>query len=106
MPTAIYIDANGNQFEAELELGQNLMDGAVNNMIDGILGECGGVMSCATCHCYVDPAWQDKVPAASEHETDMLDMVIEPKDNSRLSCQIEMTAELDGIVVHLPRAQY
>ncbi|WP_127346453.1 2Fe-2S iron-sulfur cluster-binding protein [Pseudidiomarina mangrovi] len=106
MPTAIYIDANGNQFEAELEVGQNLMDGAVNNMIDGILGECGGVMSCATCHCYVDAAWQDKVPPASDHETDMLDMVIEPKDNSRLSCQIEMTAELDGIVVHLPRAQY
>lgn len=106
MPTAIYIDAQGNQFEAEVEIGQNLMDGAVNNMIDGILGECGGVMSCATCHCYVDPAWQDKVPAASEHETDMLDMVIEPRDNSRLSCQIEMSAELDGIVVHLPRAQY
>jgi 2Fe-2S ferredoxin len=106
MPTAIYIDANGNQFEAELEVGQNLMDGAVNNMIDGILGECGGVMSCATCHCYVDPAWQDKVPPAGEHESDMLDIVIEPKDNSRLSCQIEMTAELDGIVVHLPRAQY
>jgi 2Fe-2S ferredoxin len=106
MPTAIYIDANGNQFEAELEIGQNLMDGAVNNMIDGILGECGGVMSCATCHCYVDPAWQDKVSPASEHEMDMLDIVIDPQQNSRLSCQLEMTAELDGIVVHLPRAQY
>jgi 2Fe-2S ferredoxin len=63
-------------------------------------------MSCATCHCYVDPAWQDKVSPASKHEMDMLDIVIDPQQNSRLSCQLEMTAELDGIVVHLPRAQY
>lgn len=106
MPRAIYIDAKGNQFEADIPVGRSLMEGAVDNMIDGILGECGGVMSCATCHCYVDAAWQNRIPAASEHETDMLEMVIEPRDNSRLSCQIEMTEALDGITVHLPARQY
>ncbi|HET8817719.1 MAG TPA: 2Fe-2S iron-sulfur cluster-binding protein, partial [Pseudidiomarina sp.] len=84
MPKVIYIDAQDNQFEADVNVGQNLMDGAVDHMIDGILGECGGVMSCATCHCYVDPAWIDKIPEPSELEEDMLGMVIEPQDNSRL----------------------
>lgn len=106
MPKVIYIDAQDNQFEADVKVGQNLMDGAVDHMIDGILGECGGVMSCATCHCYVDPAWADKIPEPSELEEDMLGMVIDPQDNSRLSCQIEMTEALDGIVVRLPRSQY
>ncbi|PTB85469.1 (2Fe-2S)-binding protein [Pseudidiomarina aestuarii] len=106
MPKVIYIDAQDNQFEADVKVGQNLMDGAVDHMIDGILGECGGVMSCATCHCYVDPAWADKIPEPSELEEDMLGMVIEPQDNSRLSCQIDMTEALDGIVVRLPRSQY
>lgn len=106
MPKVIYIDAQDNQFEADVKVGQNLMDGAVDHMIDGILGECGGVMSCATCHCYVDPAWADKIPEPSELEEDMLGMVVEPQENSRLSCQIEMTEALDGIVVRLPRSQY
>ncbi len=106
MPRVIYIDHQGGEFEAEVAEGQNLMEGAVDHMIDGILGECGGVMSCATCHCYVDPAWNDKIPKPSEMEEDMLEMVIDLQDNSRLSCQIEMTPELDGIVVHLPKSQF
>lgn len=106
MPRIIYIDANDNQFEAEVDVGSNVMEGAVDNMIDGILGECGGVMSCATCHCYVDENWLGKLPPMSEQEEDMLDMAIEPKDNSRLSCQIEVTEELDGLVVHMPKSQY
>lgn len=106
MPKVIYIDANGGEFEAEVPVGQNLMEGAVDNMIDGILGECGGVMSCATCHVYVPKEWEDKLPPASEREEDMLDMAVDPQDNSRLSCQIEMTEELDGITVHLPRSQF
>lgn len=106
MPRVIYIDAQGGEFEADVAVGQNLMEGAVDHMIDGILGECGGVMSCATCHCYVDPAWVSKIPAASEMEEDMLDMVIDPQDNSRLSCQIDMTDDLDGIVVRLPKSQF
>lgn len=106
MPQVIFIDHQGNQFEADVPVGTSVMEAAVDNMIDGILGECGGVMSCATCHCYVDKAWVAKLPAASEHEEDMLDMAIDPQDNSRLSCQIAMTDELDGLVVHLPERQY
>ncbi|RUO65596.1 ferredoxin, 2Fe-2S [Pseudidiomarina planktonica] len=106
MPRIIYIDASDNQFEADVEVGSNVMEGAVDNMIDGILGECGGVMSCATCHCYVDENWLGKLPPMSEQEEDMLDMAIEPKDNSRLSCQIEVTEELDGLVVRMPKSQY
>lgn len=106
MPRAIYIDAKGNQFEADIPVGQNLMEGAVDNMIDGILGECGGVMACATCHVYVAKEWQDKIPPATEREDDMIDMAIEPEENSRLSCQIEMTEALDGITVYLPRSQF
>ncbi|MDN7134962.1 2Fe-2S iron-sulfur cluster-binding protein [Pseudidiomarina terrestris] len=106
MPKAIFIDKDGGQYEADIPVGQSLMEGAVDNMIDGILGECGGVMSCATCHCYVAKEWEDKLPPASEREEDMLDMAIEPQDNSRLSCQIEMTEELDGITVYLPPSQF
>ncbi|MEX1222033.1 MAG: 2Fe-2S iron-sulfur cluster-binding protein [Idiomarina sp.] len=106
MPRIIYIDASDNQFEADVEVGSNVMEGAVDNMIDGILGECGGVMSCATCHCYVDENWLGKLPPMSEQEEDMLDMAIEPKENSRLSCQIEVTEALDGLVVRMPKSQY
>ena len=63
-------------------------------------------MSCATCHCYIPPEWQDKLPAPSEQEEDMIDMVMEPQENSRLSCQIEITDELDGLVVHMPKSQF
>lgn len=106
MPRAIYIDANGGEFEVEVAVGENLMQAAVDHMIDGIIGECGGVMACATCHCYVDPKWAEKLPAPTEFEEDMIDMAIEPNDNSRLSCQLEMTDELDGIVLHLPKRQF
>lgn len=106
MPTVYFIDADGNQFEAEAETGSNVMEAAVDNFIDGIVGECGGVLSCATCHCYVDEKWVNKLEPASEQEEDMIDMAVEPKDNSRLSCQIELTDELDGLVVHLPKAQF
>ncbi len=106
MPQVIFIDPRGAQFEVDVEVGENVMQAAVDNMIDGILGECGGVLSCATCHCYVDPDWQDKLPPASEQEEDMLDMAVDPKENSRLSCQLEMTEELDGLVVRLPRSQF
>ncbi|RUO80515.1 (2Fe-2S)-binding protein [Idiomarina tyrosinivorans] len=106
MPKIIYIDADGGEFEAEVEVGSNVMQGAVDHMIDGIVGECGGVMACATCHCYVDPSWEDKLPKPDEAEEDMLDVVQEPQDNSRLSCQIEVTEALDGLIVHLPKSQF
>ena len=82
------------------------MQGAVDNMIDGILAECGGCCSCATCHCYIEESWQDKVDPASDMETDLLDCVTDPKDTSRLSCQIKVTDALDGLIVHLPESQF
>lgn len=106
MPTVYFVDADGNQFDATVDSGTNVMEAAVENFIDGIIGECGGVMSCATCHCYIPPEWQSKIPAPSEQEEDMIDMVLEPQDNSRLSCQIEITDELDGLVVHMPKTQF
>lgn len=106
MPLVNYIDASGNQFEADVEVGSNVMQGAVDNMIDGILAECGGACACATCHCYVDAAWLDKVAAPEDAEKDLLEAVVDPKDNSRLSCQLKVTEEMDGLVVHLPASQY
>lgn len=106
MPTVTYVQANGNSHEVNLDAGSSLMQGAVDNMIDGILAECGGSCSCATCHCYIDESWVDKITPASEMEIDLLTCVSEPKDNSRLSCQIRMTEALDGLVVHLPVSQF
>jgi 2Fe-2S ferredoxin len=106
MPVITYISADGAINDIEVESGSSVMQGAVDNMIDGIVAECGGSCSCATCHCYVDAAWQDKVPAASEMEKDMLECVLEPEPNSRLSCQINVTDDLDGLVVRLPKSQF
>ena len=106
MPTVTYIQANGNSQEFDLELGVSLMQGALDNMVDGIVAECGGSCSCATCHCYIDESWIDKVVAATDMENDLLDCVTDPKDNSRLSCQIKVTDDLDGLVVHLPESQF
>lgn len=106
MPKAIYIEANGAQYDVDVEVGQNLMEAATENMIDGIIGECGGVCSCATCHVYVDEAWVAKLPPVGDMEESMLDMANDPQDNSRLGCQIEMTEALDGIIVRLPVSQF
>jgi 2Fe-2S ferredoxin len=106
MPTVTYIQANGNSQELDLELGVSLMQGALDNMVDGIVAECGGSCSCATCHCYIEESWTDKVVAATDMENDLLACVTDPKDNSRLSCQIKVTDDLDGLVVHLPESQF
>ena len=106
MPTVTYVDFQGQATKLELAEGMTLMQGAVMNGIEGIEGECSGSCACATCHCYVDEAWAGKVPAMSENEDEMLeDTESERKANSRLSCQIKMTADLDGIVVHMPEEQ-
>ena len=82
------------------------MEVAIDNDIDGIIGECGGCCSCATCHCYIDPAYKDKIPPRGDLETEMLEFASsEANDNSRLACQVEITDELDGMVVTLPETQ-
>ncbi|MBY4212600.1 2Fe-2S iron-sulfur cluster binding domain-containing protein [Rhodococcus fascians] len=88
------------------QLGDSVMITAVQNGIDGIVAECGGALSCATCHVYVDPGWFDKTGPAGEDEADMLaGAMCEPRETSRLSCQIELTPALDGLVVTLPEEQ-
>jgi len=106
MPQITYISHDGNATEVDVPVGNSVMQGAVDNMIDGIVAECGGSCSCATCHCYVDEAWVSKLPPASGMEKDMLECVLEPRPNSRLSCQLEVTEDLDGLVVHLPESQF
>jgi len=106
MPNVTYIEANGQSHEVDLDAGVSLMQGAVDNMIEGIVAECGGSCSCATCHCYIDQQWLDKLEPATEMENDLLECVTEPKDNSRLSCQIVISDDLNGLVVHLPESQF
>lgn len=106
MPKITYITHDGTATEVEATVGSTVMQTAVDNFIDGILAECGGACSCATCHCYIDETWQEKVGEANPLEKEMLDFAVEPKENSRLSCQIDVTEELDGLVVHLPESQF
>jgi 2Fe-2S ferredoxin len=108
MPTVNYIEANGARHVIDVPLGENVMRGALYNNVNGIVGECGGGLSCATCHCYVDEAWTAKVggPASKEEEELLEGTACEVKPNSRLSCQIVMTGALDGLTVHLPESQY
>ena len=85
--------------------GLSVMEGAVQNDISGIDADCGGGMACATCHVYVQDEWFDKLPTKEDGEEDMLDMAFEPKKNSRLSCQLIITDELDGLTVSIPSKQ-
>ena len=106
MTLITYIEHNGATHEVQVENGDSVMQGAVDNMIDGIAAECGGACSCATCHCYVDEAWVSKTGSASEVEQQMIECTVNPQSNSRLSCQITVSDELDGLVVHLPESQF
>ena len=108
MPKVIYIAHDGARTELDIAEGENVMHGALYNGVDGIVGECGGALACATCHCYIDEAWTEKVGGpGSQAELDMLEnTAAEVKPNSRLTCQIAVTPELDGLVVHMPEAQY
>jgi ferredoxin, 2Fe-2S len=108
MPQVTYIAQDGSSQIIELPSGENVMHGALFNGVEGIVGECGGALACATCHCYVDEAWADKVGGpASQDEKDMLENVAsEVRANSRLSCQIVVSEELDGLIVRTPEAQY
>jgi 2Fe-2S ferredoxin len=108
MPNVTYIESNGAEHVIDVPEGENVMRGALYNNVDGIVGECGGGLSCATCHCYVDDAWAGQVGTpTSQDEVDLLEGVsAERKATSRLSCQIVMDASLDGLIVHLPETQY
>ncbi len=106
MPKVFYITPDETRHEVEVENGYSIMEGAINNNIDGIVAECGGACACATCHSYIDAAWTDKIPTMDDMEDSMLDAAFERKDNSRLTCQIEMSDDLDGIVIHVADNEY
>ena len=106
MPKITYIAFDGTETTVDAKEGMTVMQTAVNNGVDGIVAECGGACSCATCHVYVDQKWFDKLPEAQSMEKEMLDFVMSPQPTSRLSCQIKVAPELDGLVVNMPESQY
>ena len=105
MPKITYIEHSGKSHTIEIANGLSVMEGAVQNNIPGIDADCGGSMACATCHVYVKEEWFNKLPIKEDGEEDMLDMAFEPKKNSRLSCQLMVSDQLDGLVVNLPEKQ-
>jgi len=105
MPKIIFVDHGGTAREVETKAGTSIMEAAVQNMIPGIDADCGGACACATCHVYVDEAFMGKLKAKDDMEDSMLDFAEDVQDNSRLSCQILMNDELDGIKVSTPEAQ-
>lgn len=106
MAKIIYIEHNGTEHVAEVANGLTVMEGARDNGIPGIEADCGGACACSTCHVYVAPDWVEKVPAKQAMEADMLDFAYEPDAvRSRLTCQIKVTDDLDGLVVNMPERQ-
>ena len=105
MPKITYKDNQGNSKTLEIEKGLSVMEGAIQNNVPGIDADCGGSMACATCHVYVEENWLNKLPKPDEGEIDMIDMAFEPKKNSRLSCQLIVTEEMDGLEVTTPEKQ-
>ena len=105
MPKITYIEHSGKSQTIEVANGLSVMEGAVQNDVPGIDADCGGGMACATCHVYVTEEWFIKLPKKEDGEEDMLDMAFEPKKNSRLSCQIIVSDELDGLTVNTPSKQ-
>ncbi|WP_339891468.1 2Fe-2S iron-sulfur cluster-binding protein [uncultured Alteromonas sp.] len=107
MPNITFVLPDENQVTVVANDGDSLMQTAVDNGIEQITADCGGCCSCATCHCYVTEAWKDKVDAPDEMETALIESAIEnAQENSRLSCQIFITSELDGLVVEIPESDW
>ena len=105
MPQVTYIEFDGSEHQVEVPEGVSVMEGACKNGVSGIRAECGGALTCATCHVYVDPAWVEKTGQRGEMEEELLDFAFDVRPESRLSCQIRMTPELDGLLVRLPEHQ-
>jgi 2Fe-2S ferredoxin len=106
MPKIIFIEHDGSSKEVHAEVGQSAMQAAINNRVRGIIGDCGGACSCATCHGYVDEKWVAHVPPADSDEAAMLECAMHVQEHSRLTCQITVTPELDGLIIRLPVSQF
>jgi 2Fe-2S ferredoxin len=105
MPKITYIEHDGTSRIVDAETGTTVMEAAIRNGVPGIEAECGGACSCATCHVHVDDGWTEKVGKPAPMEEDMLDFAFDVRPTSRLSCQIKVTDELDGLIVHTPEQQ-
>ena len=105
MAKITYIEHDGREHVVEVKTGLSVMEGAIRNNVPGIDADCGGACACATCHVYVDEAWAEKAGHAEPMEEDMLDFAFDVRPNSRLSCQIRVRAELDGLIVRTPARQ-
>ena len=105
MSKITYITSDKKNYTVDVQNGLTVMEGAVQNDIPGIDADCGGGMACATCHVYVKEDWLDKLPKKEDGEEDMLDMAFEPKTNSRLSCQLVVSDEFEGLTVNIPSKQ-
>ncbi|MGR3541663.1 MAG: 2Fe-2S iron-sulfur cluster-binding protein [Hasllibacter sp.] len=106
MPKITYVEHGGAEHVVDVPVGNTVMEGARDNGIPGIDADCGGACACSTCHVYVDPAWAGKLPAKDDMEEDMLDFAYEPDpERSRLTCQIKVTEELEGLRVQMPEKQ-
>jgi ferredoxin, 2Fe-2S len=101
-----FIQPDGSSQDIEAEPGMTVMEAAKKNLIEGIEAECGGACACATCHVYVDDAWRAATGASSQMEEDMLDFAFDVREQSRLSCQIKVRPELDGLIVRVPEKQF
>ena len=106
MSKVIYITPNGERIEVEVENGYSIMEGAINNNIDGIVAECGGACACATCHSYISEEWINRLPEMDDMEDSMLDAAYDRKDTSRLTCQLEIKDDWDGLVVNVAENEY
>ena len=108
MPKITYIEHNGTEHSIQVPVGRSVMQGAVDNNVPGIDADCGGECACATCHVYIDPAWLERIgqPEAGSQEASMLSFAAVTQPDSRLSCQLQVTEALDGLVVRMPEGQH
>jgi ferredoxin, 2Fe-2S len=106
MGKIVFIQTDGKRTEVNAVVGESIMRIALDAGIEGLIAECGGCLSCATCHCYIDGGWADRLPPPSEDEKVMVECAIDPRDVSRLSCQLVFTEDLDGIEICIPASQY
>jgi 2Fe-2S ferredoxin len=105
MPKITFIEHDGTERTVEADAGRSVMQAATDHLVPGILADCGGNCACATCHVYVDESWRARLTPPSKEEREMIDCALHVQENSRLSCQIPVTAELDGLVIRLPESQ-
>jgi 2Fe-2S ferredoxin len=105
MPTIIFIEASGRRHEVQQKIGETVMRAATDHEVPGIVAQCGGSCSCATCHGFVDDAWLGRLPPAQPDESSLIEGLLDAQVNSRLTCQITITPELDGLVINIPESQ-